>query len=105
MFKRKRKRDSFRLYPWGLLGAFLFLLFAPARLTASQNRSTPITIASGLDCVPFHFQNSKKKPDRIITGKWKLFSRKTSITIIFTPAAWDDTLKIEIAVPLAQTFL
>jgi hypothetical protein len=39
MFERKRKRDSFRLYQWGLFGASLFLLFAPAALDGKRQQN------------------------------------------------------------------
>ena len=94
MLDHKGTRCALRTRLLGLIGVLLFLFTVPLPLFASEKTPKAITVVYSIDCVPFHFQNNKKKPDGIIIDKWNLFSKKTAIPITFVPAAWEDTLEM-----------
>ncbi|MBF0370302.1 MAG: transporter substrate-binding domain-containing protein [Magnetococcales bacterium] len=53
-----------------------------------------ISIAYSEDSIPFHYTGDNGQPAGMIIDQWRLWSKKTGITIDFKPAPWDETLRM-----------
>ena len=74
---------------------FLCLLFFwpdPVAMASSPQTPSQISVVYCKDIIPFHYTGTNGTPEGILIDFWNLWSRKTGITIQFTPATWDDTL-------------
>ncbi len=78
-----------------ILGLLAILVIAvslcPVGAAASETPSN-ISVAYCRECVPFQFTNAEGDADGMIIDFWRLWSKKTGITVEFVPFAWGDTL-------------
>ncbi len=75
------------------IGLWLMALLsgAPERaIAADQPRQ--VSVSYCIECVPFQFTNVDGQPDGLLVDFWKLWSKKTGISVNFAPATWSNTL-------------
>lgn len=77
---------------WAAVTGSLFLL-AQGSLSFSAEPAR-LTVAYCLDCVPFHYQDDKGEPTGLIIDYWRLWSKKTGVSVEFVVAPWGETLKM-----------
>ena len=79
----------------GVVGriALLFCLLAVASgSTSIAAESKSLSVAYCEDCVPFQYRDEKGAPAGLIIDYWRLWARKTGISVNFMAAAWDESL-------------
>ncbi len=68
----------------------LLLILVPESSFSTSIKN--ISVVYCQDIAPFEYTNQQGKPDGFIIDFWRLWSKKTGITVNFIAASWDHTL-------------
>lgn len=55
---------------------------------------TDVTIATGIDQIPFHFVDEQGQVSGMIIDLWHLWAKKNNVNITFKSATWSESLKM-----------
>ena len=89
-----------RTYPFCYICILIFSLVATNKVTGEEisevnpDASDTLSVVYCLDCTPFEFQDESGEPAGMIMDHWKLWSKKTGITVNYQPAPWNKTLEM-----------
>ncbi len=72
----------------------VILILTVGSNASSDENNQKISIVYCEDCVPFHFKDESGKPSGLIIDIWKLWSKKTGISVHFESAKWNETLSV-----------
>ncbi|MBF0189150.1 MAG: transporter substrate-binding domain-containing protein, partial [Magnetococcales bacterium] len=91
ILKRTRLPAIVALAP---LCVFLLTLLVSSPLQAETDDSPTLSVAYCQDCLPFQFTNADGAADGLIIDYWRLWSKKTAISVEFIAAPWKETLSL-----------